>query len=443
MKRQHLIPCLLATGVLSAMPLHAQISLTTAVDLAMKVSPRIKMAKDDLDKAAATLEGTHDVYIPSVSAGAALGQAYGYSPYPPTLLTAEAQSLVYNPSQPYYTKSARAGLQAAQLGLQDARDAVSEDVALCYVSLLKDSEREAGLREEQKLSRHLVEIVQDRLDAGRDTAIDLTQAKLNLANLNLNLIRAEDDTLNDQAHLAMLTGLPPAALTAEDSFPAITFPENFRPNEATLTAGIRGSFASAEAKRLQARGDLKFLYRPDVRLVVQYQRYATFTDAFKNLKMQYGAISSDDYVFGVQVTLPLFDKFRQAKGRETVADAKHAEHDAENSRALSLESQNKIARSIRELNARMEVATLDQQLSQQQLEAILLELSRPPLPGRPELTPKDEANSRIGERERHLTLVETTFQLRQLEINLLRQTGGLEDWLRTAVRNFATPTVRP
>ena len=210
-----------------------------------------------------------------------------------------------------------------------------------------------------------------------------------------------------------------------------------------LTAGIRGSFASAEAKRMQARGDAKFLYRPDVRLVVQYQRYATFTNAFQNLKSQYPNIGADDYVFGVQVNIPLFDKFRQAKARETIADATHSEHDAENARAVSLESQNKIARSIRELQARMDVATLDQKLSQQQLDAMLLELSRPPLPGRPPLTPKDEANSRIAERERHLTLVDTTFQLRQLEINLLRQTGGLDDWLRNVVRSFATPTVRP
>ena len=56
---------------------------------------------------------------------------------------------------------------------------------------------------------------------------------MNLANLNLSVIRAEDDTLNDQAHLALLTGLPPAALTAEDSFPPIVFPENFRPSDAT------------------------------------------------------------------------------------------------------------------------------------------------------------------------------------------------------------------
>ena len=64
----------------------------------MKASPRIKMAKDDLNKSTATLQGSHDAYIPSVSAGANIGQAYGYSPYPPTLFTGQAQSLIYNPS---------------------------------------------------------------------------------------------------------------------------------------------------------------------------------------------------------------------------------------------------------------------------------------------------------------------------------------------------------
>ena len=202
-------------------------------------------------------------------------------------------------------------MDAAQLGLKDAREAVAEDVALTYVALLKDAERESGLRDEQHLSQHMVEIVQERVDAGRDTAIDLTQAKLNLANLNLNLIRAEDDTLNDQAHLAMLTGLPPAALTAENVFPPISFGDNFRPSNETLTAGVRGSFASAQAKQFQARGDSKFLYFPDIRLIAEYNRYATFTSAFKNLEESILSptcynIGSSNEVFGVQINIPLF-----------------------------------------------------------------------------------------------------------------------------------------
>jgi outer membrane protein TolC len=442
--RVHTKSFLLLVILACALPVNAQISLTTAVTLALKNSPKVKMAADDLAKAIATLQETHDVYLPSASAGAGLGQAYGYSPYPPTLFTGEAHSLAYSSSQFSYTRSARAGLGAAELSLKDARDAVTEDVALTYVALLKNAQREDALHQQIGFAQRLVAIVQDRFDAGRDTGIDLTQSKLTLAQLNLSLIRAEDDTLNDQAHLGMLISLPATALQTDGSFPAITIPDNFAPGHDTLSAGVAAAFETAQARQEQARGDSHFLYRPVIQFIVQYNRYATFTQSFQNIQKEYqattpgGSISANSQVYGIKIDIPLFDKGRQAKARESAADAAHAQHNAEDLQQLAIDGQIKLTHSIRELHARMDVATLDQQLSQQQLDALVTELSRPPLPGRPPLTPKDEQNSRIAERERFLSLIDTTFQLRQLEINLLRQTGRLDEWLRTAIS--ATPT---
>jgi hypothetical protein len=50
------------------------------------------------------------------------------------------------------------------------------------------------------------------------------------------------------------------------------------------------------------------------------------------------------------------------------------------------------------------------------------------------MTPKDEENSRIAEREKFLTLLDARFQMRQAEIELMRQTGELEPWLKSAVQ---------
>ena len=58
------------------------------------------------------------------------------------------------------------------------------------------------------------------------------------------------------------------------------------------------------------------------------------------------------------------------------------------------------------------------------------------------MTPKDEQNQRIAEREKYLAVVDSNFQLRQAEINLLRQTGQLEQWLRRAVLG-TDPHARP
>src|SRR5690348_6995329 len=62
----------------------AQMSLTSAVDIAVRSHPRVRSAEADVERARAALKETHDVFIPSVTAGAGLGQAYGYSTNPPT-----------------------------------------------------------------------------------------------------------------------------------------------------------------------------------------------------------------------------------------------------------------------------------------------------------------------------------------------------------------------
>ena len=430
--------------------LTAQLSLTTAVDLALKNNPKVKIAQDDVAKAIAVLQEAHAVYIPSASAGAAIGQAYGYSTQPPTLFQGIAQSVIYNPSQFAYTRSARAGLEAAQQSLAEAQQAVAEDVALTYAALVKDAQREAALHQENQLAQRLVQLVQERLDAGRDTMLDLTQAKLTLAQNNLALLHAENDTRNDEAHFTSITGTPAVPLPATAVFPPIDISADFKAGAANLPPGIAAAFDSARARTEQAKGDAHFLYRPVVSLVVQYSRYATFTQSFQTINEEYQysqanpnhtSIGANSQVYGVQVNIPLFDRGRQAKARETAADAAHLLHDAENLQRIAIEGQGRIANSLKELRARMEVATLDQQYSQLQLDALLVELSRPPLPGRPPLSPKDEQNSRIGEREKYLTLVDTTFQMRQLEINLLRQTGRLDQWLRSAV-NY-NPTAIP
>src|ERR1035441_5412083 len=44
----------------------------------------------------------------------------------------------------------------------------------------------------------------------------------------------------------------------------------------------------------------------------------------------------------------------------------------------------------------------------------------------PQMTPKDEQNARIAERDKYLAVLDAAFQLHQAGIRLLRQSGDLE-----------------
>jgi outer membrane protein TolC len=434
----------------STISAHAQISLTTAVDLALRGNPRVLGAQADLVKARAQLAETHDAYVPSITAGAGLGQAYGYLPSPPTLFEVNAGSLVFGASQFFYIRSATAGVNAAQLALEDIREAVAQDTALAFITLDHDQQREQVIRHQTKFAKNLVTIVQDRVDAGQDSQIDLTQAKLTAAQLRLAALKAQDDTANDRDHLARLIGLPPTSLQTDSTFPSAPISADEPANPAPhgyANSAVASAFASAEAKQQQARGDARFMFWPQINLVTQYNRYATFTNSFSTLEKfssNGGRIGADEAAFGVQITLPFLDKTRSAKARETAADASRALHDAQNAQLEALDGQSRLRYTISELQAQAEVATLQQQLAQQQLDVVHLQLQTGTgNPTGPQMSPKDEQTARIAERDKYLAVLDAAFQLHQAEIQLLRQSGGLEAWLKSTIQPPAAPNGLP
>ncbi len=131
----------------------------------------------------------------------------------PSVFNFTSQSLVFSFSQKDYIRAALASLNAANLALRDARQAVAEDTAITYLALDHDVQRQTALGEQAGFAARLVSIVQERLDAGQDTPIDLTTAQLSAAQIRLARLRGEDDFAVDQAHLARLIGLPAQGLT--------------------------------------------------------------------------------------------------------------------------------------------------------------------------------------------------------------------------------------
>ena len=428
-----------------ALTAHAQISLSTAVDLALRGNPRVQGAQADVAKARAQLSQSLDAYVPSITAGAGIGQSYGYSPYPPTLFTVSGGSLVLSASQSSYIRSARAGVDASQLALDDVRETVAEETALAYLAVEHDQQREEVVGQQAGFAKTLVSIVQSRVDAGQDMAIDLTQAELTQAQLHLATLRAADETAGDRDRLARLIGLSIAALSVDRNFPASTVPLDATVDTTVhgyVNAAVASAFANAEAKQQQARGDAHFRFRPQVNLFAQFNFYATFSDSFAQLQKVYQAntgqttLRASEGAFGVQITLPIMDRVRAAKARESAADAAHAFHDAQNAQISALDGQSRLRHTIDELKAQADVATFAQQYAQQQLEVLQQQL-KSGNPDGPQMTPKDEQNARIAEREKYLGVLDGGYQLHQAEIHLMRQTGQLISWLRSTT---AAPT---
>ena len=428
---------------LAASPATAQLSFASAIDLALKNSPKVQSAEADAAKAQAALEATRDVYIPTLSGGSGLGYSYGFPVGQPSIFNFTSQSLLFNYSQKDYIRAARAALNAANLAVKDARQAVAEDTAITYIAVDRDTQRQTALTQQSGYASRLVEITQDRLSAGQDTEIGLTTARLTAAQIHLAALRADDETATDQAHLARLIGLPTQGLTViSSSIPAIT--GDYGTTGVSLPAtspAVEEAYANAHSKSLVAFGDARYLWRPQIYFVAQYNRYAKYN----NYDLYYRRFQHNNAGIGIEITLPIFDAAHRAKARESAADAVKALHDADLARDQFIEGRAKLEHSTAELAAQTEVATLDQQLAQQQLDAMLIELkSGTGDPNKPQMSPKDEALARIAERTKFLAVLDAKFQMRQAEINLMRQTGQLESWLKSAAApSTASETASP
>ena len=434
----------LAVIALACGPLaHAQLSLSTVVDLALKNSPKVKIAQADLDKATAMMRQTKDAYIPNIAAGSGLGYTYGFPVGSPTLFSFTSQSLIFDESQFSYLRATRAGIQASSFSLADARQQVEEDAAATYIQLDNDLQQQKVMLDEYGSAQKLGDIVQQRLDAGLDSKMDLTRAKLSGAQIHLKQLHLEGDIAGLREHLALLTGLPADSIVTDPaSIPGA--PDAVAFDAAYTSPAIQAAYANATSKQLQAKGDRRQLYWPQIAFAAQYARFASFN----NYQDYYGnpagvggekPFQFNNAALGMQMVWPLFDRVRKAKADVSAADAARAQHEADMVRDLALEGRQKLRRSIDELTARQDVATLDRELAQEQLDAVSVQLTAGSgNPSAQPITPKDEQNARIAAGQKSLDLLDADFQLRQAQLDLLRATGGIEAWIRSAM-----PAVTP
>ena len=439
-----------------ATPLAAQISLSTAVNLALQNNPRVKIAEADLARAKAVLSETKEAFVPAVATTAGVGRQTGVPLYPPVIFSISAQSLVFNFSQPDYIRAAHSGLAAAQLALQVARSDSVEDTTNTYVALDNASQRLTLQKEALAAASRLVTIVGRRMDAGVDPHIELTRARRTAAQMRLQELVLEDEIASQAEHLGSLTGLPASGLsTVHESVPELRMPAAPEIADPQRGDGISAAFASAQAKAYTAHGEKRYLLRPQVGFSAQYSRISTAFSSYDQYYPGFNPINNPNISYnslsvGLQVTLPLLDMVHRARARESAADAAHALFDARIQQSNFFEARQKLRHSTVELAARAEVAALDHDLAEDDLEAVRVRLRADASAlGGPPSTPKDEENAKLAERQRGIDMLAARLQLQQAEVTLMRQEGSLTDWLAatipsaTAAPANATPDSTP
>jgi outer membrane protein TolC len=419
----------LALGFASA-HLHAQVSLTTVVELAQQNSSAVKLADADLQKAQAALGQTEDAYIPNFVIGSQIGYSHGFPTGQPSVGNASMQSLVLSFSQRQYTKAARAGVEAANLGLKDAKEQVALDASAAYIEMdAVNSELDAAREQEQDAAR-LVAIEQDRTDAGVDPLSNLLQAKLTAAQLKLSRLHLETRSATLAKQLAILTGLPVGSIVPDHaSIPDI--PTISAGEAPQLLLGVQSANALARSKLLEAKGADLAWRRPSIGFGAVYNYDSNELNSYSTY---YKNFTPNNVSFGLQISLPFFDFSVRAKAKVSAAEALRAKVEAEQAQQQNDIQISQLTASLRELDAEAEVASLKQQISAEQLKSVLAQLEvgngESGTPGAPaQLSPTAEQQARIDERQKYVDALDSGFDLSKARLNLLRALGHMQDWL--------------
>jgi outer membrane protein TolC len=429
----------LATLAMGCGRASAQVSLQTVVDLAQQKSVQVREAQADVQKALAQATETRDAFIPSISFGSGLPAfpEIGFTGSLPSIWTSTAQSMVFSMPQIRYIEAARRGVKAAQAALEDAKEQVALDASTDYIELDTVAIELDAARTQEQYAARLVEIEQQRSDAGVDSLSDLLQAKLAAAQLKLNRLHLETRAATLDKQLEEMTGLPADSITPDHaSIPEIPA---VRANQTPKTLpAIEAAEMQAEGKSFVAKGDREHLWLlPEIGFGLIYNRNTTLLNNIGSYFVTPAPghqLPANNLSSGFSIKVPLFDAGLHAKSKESAAEALRAKVEAEQAQQQNDIQIAELTSSLRELDAEAEVASLKQQIANEELKAVITEVEvgngAGVAPGAPaQLSPSAEQRARIDERQKYVDALDAGFDLSKARLNLLRALGHMGDWL--------------
>lgn len=413
--------CLVFSSHLAAEPL----PLKRAVELALAHSTTAAVAGAGEQRALASYHEVRNQYIPQLMVGSGLGASWGFplslQGSAPSLFSVTGQSALFNPALRDFVRAAKTEWRASATQSKDQRNQVIQDTVLSYAELRKWEDALARLQQEEADALKNEENENARIQEGVDAPTELTKAKLVTARVRYWIAEARGaaDVLRDR--LSHLTGLAASSIeTVPDSIPRL--PDISQNDDTPVTAApanpvVQAAQQRADAQRLRARGAHRALW-PSADFAAQYAvlaRYNNYDEFFKTFQRNNATV-------GVVLRFPFLNPAQHAHAKAADAEALRARKEAEATRNQVSEENVKLRRAVAQLSAARDVANLEYQIAQSNLEAIQTRINS----GSGAQRELEEARNQTNARYR--ALLDAHFELEKARIGWLRATGELENW---------------
>ena len=404
----------------------APVSFRNAIQLALQHSGVMGIAAINQWRAQEVYKEARANYIPQITIGSGLGYSYGF----PLTLEGSAPSVVnfnsvqslFNLSLQQYVKAAKIDWKATSLDTQDKRDAVILDTALTYAQLDQLTAKTKALTEAQAAAEKAQFVSEQRFKEGVDSKLEVTKSQLLTARIRLRIAEAQGQADLLREHLAHLLGVPADSIATEPGsipeIPLISQDDDLPARAVASSLPVKLAEQKAASAQARANGEHKAVYMPTIDLASQYAYLAQYN----NYDYYYKHYNANNFSGGLNLRIPIFNAVQKARAQEAEADAMTAKKQVEMAKDQVREDTLKLQRSLRQLSAARDVARLEWEVSQGDLEAVK---------GRVQTggaNTRDEQNAELDSDDKHAAYLDAEFELSRAQLQLLRLTGELENW---------------
>ncbi|HEY6270812.1 MAG TPA: TolC family protein [Terriglobales bacterium] len=401
------------------------LTFRTAIELALRNSTATAISQADWERARATVNQARDVYIPQVTVGAALGYSLGFplslEGAAPSLFNVNLQGMLLNFAQKEYIRAAKSDAETTAAHNADRRNDLIMETALDYIQLDLLESSLSVQNEQQGAATKLQDIVEQRVQAGLDSQIDLKRAKLAVARTRLDI--AQTHTAADQLRLRLsqLTGLPVTAIVTETEsipeLPAVSQDDDLSAQAVANNTAVKIADSIAKTKDFRAEAERKLLY-PTVDLAGQYAILAKYN----NYNEFFVTFERNNLSIGGVIRFPIFNRPQKESAKVARFDAFKARQEARSVKEQVSADTLRMQRSVEQLMAARDVARLEHQIAESDIDTAHAKIES----GGGSL--KDEQNARVSEHEHYTAYLSASFDLDKAQVQLLRETGELEGW---------------
>jgi outer membrane protein TolC len=402
------------------------LSFSRALDLALQHSGIMGIAALNRWRSEKVYQEFRNNYIPQLTAGSGIGYAYGFpltlEGTAPSLANFTSTQALFNPALKQFIKAAKIDWNSTSQDVQDKRSAVILDTALTYAQLEQVTGKIQALNEAQAAAAKAQFISEQRLQQGVDSKLELTKSQLVEARIRLRIAEAQGQMDVLREHLSKLIGLPAASITVEPGsmpqLPVISQDDDLPARAVANSPLVKQANQKVAAAEARAQGEHKAATWPTVDVASQYAYLARYN----NYDVYFRSFLPNNFTGGLNIRIPLFNSIQKAKAGEADADAMLARKQADLTKNQVGEDTLKLQRSLRQLSAARDVAKLEWEVSQGELEAVT---ARAETGG---ANPRDQENARLDVDDKHAAYLDAEFELCRAKLQLLRLTGELENW---------------